>query len=85
MNREKRRGGAGGDIHVFVLTKTKIKWKHSKHSKHYPKKRKFAEIVLYEYLTCIEPIKSIVMHTRKANIPIHCRTPFTDAPHSVTV
>ena len=25
------------------------------------------------------------MHIRNTNIPIHCRTPFTDAPHSLTV
>ena len=25
------------------------------------------------------------MYTRNTNIPIHCRTPFTDAPHSLTV
>ena len=29
-NYEPGRRGEGGDIHVFVLTKTKIKWKHSK-------------------------------------------------------
>ena len=30
MSQGEEERGAGGDIHVFVLTKTKIKWKHSK-------------------------------------------------------
>ena len=30
MNQGEEEMGAGGDIQVFVLTKTKIKWLHSK-------------------------------------------------------
>ena len=40
---------------------------------------------IYKYLTCIVPIKRIIMHARNTNIPIHGRTPFTDAPHPLTV
>ena len=43
------------------------------------------ENFLYKYLTCMEPIKSIIMQTINTDISIHCRTPFTDAPHSLTV
>ena len=37
------------------------------------------ESFIYKYLTCIVPIKSIIVHARNTNIPIYCRTPFTDA------
>ena len=76
INRETRGGGAGGDIHVFVLTKTKRLNGNILSGKHLQKKRKFSEreSFLYKYSTCIELIKNMIVHTRNTNIPIHCRT-----------
>ena len=94
-NFESGRKGEGmqGETYMFLFKEKQKLNRNTLNGKKFSKEKEvsgesffyISNYLLYKYLTCIELIKSIIMHTRNTNIPIHCSTPFTDAPHSLTV